>query len=230
MIDVADGQPVVLVGHSIGGMTTLTFCRLFPEALGTRVAGLVLVHTTYVNPVRTTTLASLNTALERPVIVPLLHLAIWLSPLVWLMTWLSYMNGSAHMSTKMSGFAGTESWQQVDFASRYGVYISPAVLARGMFGMLSYDATATLKTIRIPTLVVPANQDPVCKPEASERISHDVPAAQLTPLVPAKHMGFMEHNKQFAALVADFAEDCLPTASSSKKKVNSSLKDRVLAN
>jgi hypothetical protein len=39
----------------------------------------------------------------------------------------------------MSGFAGTETWQQVDFASRYGLYLSPAVLARGMLGMLRYD-------------------------------------------------------------------------------------------
>jgi predicted esterase len=82
VIDLANGQPVILVGHSIGGMIKLTFCRLFPEELGTRVAGLVLVHTTYVNPVRTTTLARLNTALERPVLVPLLHLMIWVSPLV----------------------------------------------------------------------------------------------------------------------------------------------------
>jgi len=212
VIDLANGQPVILVGHSIGGMTTLTFCRLFPEALGTRVAGLVLVHTTYTNPVRTTTFARLNTALERPVLVPLLHLMIWLSPLVSVMNWLSYLNGSSHLSTKLSGFAGTETWQQVDFASRYGLYLSPAVLARGMFGMLRYDATATLKTIHVPTLVVAANRDPVCKPEASERISDDVPRAELTPLVPAKHMGFMEHHTQFAALVDDFAETCFHAA------------------
>jgi pimeloyl-ACP methyl ester carboxylesterase len=208
VIDLANGQPVILVGHSIGSMTTLTFCRLFPEALGTRVAGLVLVHTTYTNPVRTTTYARLNTALERPVLVPLLHLVIWLSPLIRVMNWLSYLNGSAHLSTKLSGFAGTETWQQVDFASRYGLYLSPAVLAQGMFGMLRYDATAILKTIPVPTLVVVASHDPVCKPEASERISQDIPRAELTPLVPAKHMGFMEHHTQFAALVDDFAEAC----------------------
>jgi pimeloyl-ACP methyl ester carboxylesterase len=208
VIDLANGQPVILVGHSIGGMTTLTFCRLFPEALGTRVAGLVLVHTTYTNPVRTTTLARLNTLLERPVLVPLLHLMIWLSPLIRVMNWLSYLNGSAHLSTKLSGFAGTETWQQVDFASRYGLYLSPAVLAQGMFGMLRYDATATLPAIHVPALVVAANRDPVCKPEASERISQDIPTAELTPLVPAKHMGFMEHHTQFASLVDHFAETC----------------------
>ena len=61
---------------------TLTFCRLFPKALGDRVRAIALVQTTYTNPVRTTSMAGLLTALERPVIVPLLHLTIWLSPLM----------------------------------------------------------------------------------------------------------------------------------------------------
>ncbi len=228
VISLADGQPVVLVGHSIGGMTTLTFCRLFPEALGTRVAGLVLVHTTYTNPVRTTTLARLNTILERPVIVPLLHLTIWLSPLVRVMNWLGYVNGSSHMLSKLSGFAATTTWQQVDFMSRYSLYPSPAVLARGMLGMLRYDASATLKTIDVPTLVVAANQDPVCKPEASEHISQDIPTAEITSLAPAKHMGFVEHNQRFAALVGDFAGACLRAAPSGEKTVEGKSKDSVL--
>jgi pimeloyl-ACP methyl ester carboxylesterase len=29
-------RPVVLVGHSIGGMISLTFCRLFPSIWGAR--------------------------------------------------------------------------------------------------------------------------------------------------------------------------------------------------
>ena len=32
--------PVVLVGHSIGGMISLTFCRLFPQCLGVRSSAL----------------------------------------------------------------------------------------------------------------------------------------------------------------------------------------------
>jgi alpha/beta hydrolase fold len=70
----AGDQPAILLGHSIGGMITLTFCRLFPKALGGKVRAIALVQTTYTNPVRTTNMAILFTALERPVLVPLLHL------------------------------------------------------------------------------------------------------------------------------------------------------------
>jgi pimeloyl-ACP methyl ester carboxylesterase len=204
VLQLAEQRPAILLGHSIGGMITLTFARLFPELLGREVAGLALVHTTYTNPVRTVSLARLATALERPLIVPLLHLTIWLSPLVWLMNWSSYLNGTAHLITKRTGFAGSESWAQVDFATRFQLGASPAVLARGMFGMLAYDATGVLPAIPVPALVVPGDRDPVCRPEASAVMGREIPAAQLVALTPARHMGLIEHHERFGQIAGDF--------------------------
>jgi pimeloyl-ACP methyl ester carboxylesterase len=42
---VPDG-PVVLVGHSMGGMSIIAFAELYPELIGTRVVGVGLVSTT----------------------------------------------------------------------------------------------------------------------------------------------------------------------------------------
>ncbi|HEX8202932.1 MAG TPA: alpha/beta hydrolase, partial [Isosphaeraceae bacterium] len=210
VVATAGDRPVVLMGHSIGGMITLTYCKLFPEALGRRVSGLVLAHTTYTNPVRTTKRAPLFTALEKPVIVPLLHLTIWLSPLVWLMNWMSYLNGSAHGSTKKESFGGTETWGQVDFAARFMPHASPAVLARGMFGMLAYDATAILPTLPIPALIVAGDRDPTTLPEASEYMRAAIPGARLVSLAPAKHFGLMEHHARFDEAVGAFAAECAP--------------------
>jgi pimeloyl-ACP methyl ester carboxylesterase len=83
---------IVMVGHSIGGMILQTYARLFPKE--PVVAGLALVHTTYTNPIRTTKNGTIYSAIEKPVIVPLLHLTVVLSPIVWLMNVLSYLNGS----------------------------------------------------------------------------------------------------------------------------------------
>jgi pimeloyl-ACP methyl ester carboxylesterase len=210
VLSLAGDKPAIILGHSIGGMITLTFCGLFLKELGTRVSGIALVHTTYTNPVRTTTFSGLLSALERPLIIPLLHLTIGLAPLVWLMNQLSYLNGSALMSSKSSGFAGMGSLQQIGHVTRLGVKAWPAVLARGMLGMLRYDATATLKTITVPTLVIAGNRDPVCKPEASHRICNDIPSARLVVLKPAKHMGLIEHHQQFAEQLSQFASDLPP--------------------
>ena len=81
----AGGRPVVLVGHSIGGMVNLTFCRMFPDLIGKQVAGIVQLDTSYTNPVKTTKNAELNLALQKPVGEPVLHLMIALSPLVRMM-------------------------------------------------------------------------------------------------------------------------------------------------
>jgi pimeloyl-ACP methyl ester carboxylesterase len=70
VIGLAGGRPAILVGHSIGGMTILTLCRLFPQLLGSSVAGIVLANSTDRTPTKTTTAAGLMDALLRPVWVP----------------------------------------------------------------------------------------------------------------------------------------------------------------
>lgn len=202
-------RPAVLAGHSIGGMITLTYARLFPGALGTRAAGLVVVHSTYTNPVRTTRHAALYTALEKPVLVPLLHLTVWLWPLVWALNWLSYLNGSAHRSTHKESFAGTETRGQLDFVARFMPHARPDVLARGMFGMLAYDATPVLPTIPVPVLVVEGDRDTTCTPEASRTIAREVPRPDLLSLSPARHMGLIERHAAFDPALAEFAAAAL---------------------
>lgn len=209
VINAASDQPVVLMGHSIGGMISLTHCKLFPKALGNRVKGLVLVNTTYTNPVRTTSMAALKTALQKPLFEPLLHLTIALSPIVRVLNWLSYMNGSAHTSAERSGFSGNETRGQLDFIAAYTPRVSPAVIARGMLAMLRYDATDTLATINVPALVITGDRDSVCKPEASEYMRSQIPAAELVTLSPAKHQALLEHHHEFAAAVHPFLGRCL---------------------
>ena len=81
-----------------------------------------------------------------------------------------------------------------------------------MLGMLRYDATAVLKDINVPALVVAGDKDSVCKPVASERMHRDIPGAQLTHLAPAKHMGLIEHHTRFAEIVRTFASLCCQSA------------------
>jgi len=203
---VPNGKPAVLLGHSIGGMTVLTFCRTCASKLGSRVSGLILTHTTPLNPVRTTGGAAFYTAIEKPVLRPLMYLTIALSPLVWLMQWMSYRNGSAHLSAKRQSFAGTETWEELDFAARFQPHASPAVLARGMLGMMDYDARQVLGSILVPVLVVCGDKDTVTKPVASEMIRAGIAKAKLVTLSPAKHLGLVEHHESYARMVADFTE------------------------
>jgi pimeloyl-ACP methyl ester carboxylesterase len=184
VIEATGFQQVFLVGHSIGGMIILTYCRLFADKLTERIAGLVLAQTTYTNPAKTTQWAGLMQALQKPLLEPMCHLMVWLSPLVWLTNWLSYLNGSAHRSTERSSFSGSETRGQLEFMTRYTVTAWPAVLARGFLGMFRYDATAVLPTIPVPTWVV-AGDRLQARRQRRHRQSHPRCAAKDALLIPS---------------------------------------------
>jgi pimeloyl-ACP methyl ester carboxylesterase len=212
VLTLAHDRRAVLVGHSIGGMILLTFCRLFPKALRSRVAGLAVVHSSYKDPIQTVQMAPLYRALRVPVIIPLLYLTIAFWPLVWLMNGLSYLNGSLQRSTRKQSFGGPGTREQVDFLSRLMLKARPDVLARGMFGMMAFDETATLPTIPVPTLVVIGDRDKTTVAEAGEYIARNIPGAMAVTLAPARHLGLFEYHGQFDQILADFAATCAGTA------------------
>lgn len=209
VLAIAGDQPVILVGHSMGAMMLLTFARLFPEQLEQRVAGLVLVDGTYTNPLKTAILSKLLLALQKPLLEPLLYLSIVLSPLLWFLSWLSFLNGSTLLTTEISGFTGTETRGQLTFSNLIGIKASPGVLARGVLAMFKFDETATLPRISVPTLVVVGKSDIATRPFASKHMSAEMPQAELAVLSPGGHMALMERNQQFAEVIRAFSHSCL---------------------
>ena len=208
VLGLAGNRPAVLAGHSIGAMIVLTFCRLFPEALGSRVAGLALVHGTPRNPVRTSGQSRLHTALQKPVIEPLCHLMIGLSPLFRLLNGLTYLNGTLHVASDHSGFSGDETREQLDFSTRFLPRAWPAALGRGMLAMLRYDESKNLGRIKIPTLIVAGDQDQSTSSGASIEMARTIPGARLVILPRARHMGHMERHERFVDELGRFVAEC----------------------
>jgi pimeloyl-ACP methyl ester carboxylesterase len=123
------------------------------------VQGIVQLNTTYTNPVRTVKGHELQERLQEPVYEPLLHVITAVSPVVRGLNWLGYQSGLIHLQTASSSFAGTETREQLDFASRYYYRSSRAVVARGTLGMLHWDASDVLDRIPVPVLIVSGDQD-----------------------------------------------------------------------
>jgi pimeloyl-ACP methyl ester carboxylesterase len=191
-------RPIVLVGHSIGGMISQTFCRLHPGMLGKAVTEMVLVETTYTNPLKTARFASVWSALQKPVIEPLLHLTVWFSPLVRLMNLASYLNGNMHTTTRFTSFSGRQTWRQLDLACRLSSFASPAVVARGMLAMLLFDERATLSSIPIPTTVIGGKNDRLTTIEANQTLAGQIPGGRFLPLEPAGHLSLLERSEAVA--------------------------------
>lgn len=208
VLSLANGRPALLCGHSIGGMITLTFCRLFPERLGSQVVGLVLTHTTFTNPVNTAWGAGLFRPLQNPVLRPLCHLTAALWPLMWVMNRLGELNGSAHLLNHFMQFGGRETRGQLHFFTSLGQRAHPAVVARGMLAMMRYEATDVLPALPVPVLVVAASGDKATLPEASRFMTTHVPHAREVVLSPAGHLGLIERHEEWSRAVDGFAQAC----------------------
>jgi pimeloyl-ACP methyl ester carboxylesterase len=199
----------VLWGHSMGGFTILTFCKLFPAKLA-GIKGIILEHTTYTNPVKTSIMSRLLQVIQNPVLKPLCWIMVALSPLLWISKWMSYLNGNSLMMTRLMTFAGTQTAQQLDFTSLLSTMAPPAITGRGVLGMFEYDATATLSKIPVPALVIGADSDKLTKLEASITMFKGIPNAKLLTLSPAGHMGFVEQhayvNKEVGSYLINLAK------------------------
>ncbi len=198
-------EDAVLVGHSIGGMTLQTFCRLFPHHLGNAVKAIVLVHTTYTNPVRTNFASTFMTAIEKPLIVPLNYLMIAVAPYFWLSNWQSYLNGSSHLTSRFTSFTGKQTSSQLDHAALMGASAWPATVARGNLAMLDFDEQQALPQIPIPVLVIAGEQDRMTVRSASNRIESLLPNDRPF-TIEGGHLGYWEYSERVVEAISQFVE------------------------
>ncbi|MDY6925018.1 MAG: alpha/beta hydrolase [Pseudomonadota bacterium] len=197
-------RPLILVGHSIGGMTVQTFCARHPELLNRRVAAIVLENTTHTNPLETMLFSRVLRPLQ-PVIEALSHVSTVLSPLIWLVNWQSWLSGSTHLATRIAGFGARPTREQLDRTALLITRSSPAVQARGNLAMLRWSITDDLPLIDVPALVFAGGRDLITKDHAGEAIAAALPQGRLVRVEDAGHMGPVEKAAFYNEQIEDFA-------------------------
>ncbi|WP_369062446.1 alpha/beta hydrolase [Caulobacter sp. 73W] len=201
LVDHVGGRPV-LVGHSIGGMTIQTLLRDDPR-FQDRLAGVVLLNTTFTNPLRTMVCGRLLLGLQG-LLKAAMRVTVAAAPMAWLANWQGYLSGSAHIAHRL-GFGRSVTRTQLEHVTLMAVRNSPAAEARGNLAMFAWDADCALERIQIPVLIVGGDIDIVTKPEASRRIATGNPKAELSVISGANHLGPLEQADQYNILIAKFA-------------------------
>lgn len=196
--------PVVLVGHSIGGMILQTLARDHPAVVNQRVSGMVLLNTTYTNPLRTMILSRLATA-ARPLLTLGARFTIALEPLAWLGAWQGYFSGSAHAANRL-GFGRHVTRSQLDHVSLLTARNRPGVQARGNLAMFDWDSGDALSRVTCPVLIISDDSDIITRPEAGARLAALAPAARLAVVEGGNHLGFLALAERYNTLIAEFAE------------------------
>ncbi|MDB5229813.1 MAG: alpha/beta hydrolase [Chitinophagaceae bacterium] len=196
VIEYTGAKNPVLWGHSIGGMIILTLLAKHHHQLTTNIKGIILEHTTYINPVRTILFSKFLTAIQKPVLTPLCYILIGLSPIIWLSRWMSYLNGNSHIMTRYLTFAGTQTGKQLDHITLLSTLAPPAVTARGVLGMFNYDVSRELKNIQVPALIIAADKDRLTRPNASRYMEKSLPQAELVTVKPGGHQALVERHTE----------------------------------
>jgi pimeloyl-ACP methyl ester carboxylesterase len=203
---VGEGK-VILVGHSIGGMTLQSFARNHPQIMAERVRGVILLNTTHTDPSRTMWASRLAQALRAPVIEPILKLTALLGPVAQFSAWQSYLSGSAHLANRI-GFSSEVTRAELDRTTRLTTFNPQGVQAKGDLGMLRWDSGEGLRQLSqhgAPVLVIGGGKDVVTKVEASRTIAAAVRGAELRVVENANHMGFLEQHERYAEEIEAFA-------------------------
>ncbi|HEX6500232.1 MAG TPA: alpha/beta hydrolase [Micromonosporaceae bacterium] len=199
--------PIVLVGHSMGGMTVMALAEQHPELFGDRIQGVVFLSTSAGRLDEVTFgLPEVVARFRRP-LLPLIAQAGKVtvavldraraasSDLAWLLT-RKYGFGSTHPSPSVVSYVEQmNSNTPVEVIARY---------LRAIYSHARFPALEALK--RVDVLTICGDKDALTPLEHSEAICEALPEAELVVVKDGGHVALLEHPEEINAALLDFLE------------------------
>jgi pimeloyl-ACP methyl ester carboxylesterase len=194
MAAVPGPAPVVLVGHSMGGMTIMALARLHPELFGTKVIGAVLISTAVwaVDP------TAWAPAPLRPIVrhaaPPVLREASKEGSAALVERGRQAARDLAFLGTRYIAFGDpATSPSVVDFLERNISATPVGVLADFYAALLDHDERAALEVLaRVPVTVVTGERDRMVPPDQSEDLAAEIRGSELVRVPGAGHAILLE--------------------------------------
>ena len=198
--------PVVVVGHSMGGMTVLSYVDQFPEIVHDRLAGVVLVSTSG-SDVVTGGLVSVSVAAAKGVSNRLTRRAFQAlgrrsgyADVVY-----SSSNDLSYVLTKLVGLSADASPAHVAFTEQLLLDCPNSVKAAIGPMFTSLDLREAAPLVKVPALVIVGDRDRLTPPAQARRLVGLLPDARLVELPGIGHMAPLEAHAEVTAHIRRFA-------------------------
>jgi pimeloyl-ACP methyl ester carboxylesterase len=216
---VAAEGPIVLVGHSMGGMTVMALADQHPELFGERVVGVALLST---SPGRLAEVAFGMPALAGRLLrrmAPRALDALGRQPGLVERGW-RLGKDVAYVLTKRYSFATDVSPSLVEFCAGMIAATPIEVVAELYPAFAAHDKLSALPVLDgVETLVLCGDSDALTPRRHSEAIVEEIPGAELVIVPNGGHLVMLEHpavvNDHLRALVARARRSAAPNASAS---------------
>jgi pimeloyl-ACP methyl ester carboxylesterase len=219
VLDWTGEERVVVVAHSMGGIATLQFAEQFPEELGNRVAGLVLVGSTYVDTVRgmTAAVSAWGAAWAQRTLITGAFRFMGQDPL---RAQQLRRRGSdlGYLGTRLFGFGSNPSPSQVGFIDTTLSGTDVEVWAKVFPSLVDFDLSESLEAVSVPALIVVGDKDRLTPPAAARYMADKIPGSRLLILEDAGHCAFLEEHEVLDAEIAAFADEVLVPAKAAARK------------
>ncbi|MGH2784088.1 MAG: alpha/beta fold hydrolase [Actinomycetota bacterium] len=203
--------PVVLVGHSMGGMTVLRFAEMFPEQIGTRVGGLALVNTTAADvmggmlPGAARRAAAAIQMIQEGAVRALASNAGRVDRLR------GRSRDLAYLAVRTMGLGPKALPSVVEFTESVLAETPTEVWASLIPALIALDVSEVLDVIDVPTLIIAGSHDRMTPTGAAARMANAIKGAELSMIRDAGHMSMLERPQSFNARLRGFLAR-VPTA------------------
>ncbi len=200
-------EEIVFVGHSVGGMVALEYCRRHLDHQGDGVKGLILLNTSH-HPVQTVIGGAGAARLERLIRRPL-DVVGSRADYIQQLRKIIKPSDSIFMMVSAAAFGPHASAKQIDFTYDMLAETPADVIFDLLKSYRDFEVTDLLGEITVPALVIGGSHDRITVLSASQHIAQQLPKAELKVLEGCGHMSMLERHRDLNRLMTQFLDDLL---------------------
>jgi pimeloyl-ACP methyl ester carboxylesterase len=200
----APSGPVALIGHSLGGMTILSFAEAFRPEFGNRVRAVVLANTAAADVVMAA-MGGLGLRAARMVASSTLRLASNRDRVYRMRARALGGRGDlAFFAARLTNFGPKAPPMLVEHLARVGARAPVEVWSDLLVSLIEMDLRHALEHVRVPALIIVGDVDRLTPPASALAMKRALPDAQMVVFKGAGHQAMLERHGQFNRLVDRF--------------------------
>jgi pimeloyl-ACP methyl ester carboxylesterase len=203
--------PVVLIGHSMGGMAIVSLAEQYPEKFGSRVRAVVLANTA-AGDVLKTIVGNLGVRASRALLPVARRVTADTRRGYRIRS--SFFRGQADLAflaARLTNFGSTASPSIIDHVVRLSGQVPLEVWTGLISGMFEMDLSEALANIRVPALILAGDVDRLTPPASALALKRRLPDARMILFRDAGHCAMLEHHEEFNRVVDEFVREALAT-------------------